>query len=270
MNDFKTISLDAADGVAVLTLNQPATRNSLSKLVFEEMLLAIRRVESQRGIRALVLTGAGHSFCSGGDLDRMMNEGNQELSVGCRVGQLLTNYANPVIESLQTLSLPVVAAVNGATAGAGVGLALAADIVVAARSAYFLVNFLPRLGLIPDLGGSWFLPHSLGRAKAIGLMLLGDRIEADQAEKWGMIWSSVADDVLMVTAMELARRLANLPSHAALEARRAVAHAAGGDLINQLRYEVERQQLLLDQPSFAEGVRAFFEKREPRFRVQAS
>jgi 2-(1,2-epoxy-1,2-dihydrophenyl)acetyl-CoA isomerase len=144
-------------------------------------------------------------------------------------------------------------------------IALSADIVLAAHSAFFLAPFLPRLGILPDLGASWFLPHLAGRARALGMMLLGERLPAEQACAWGLIWSCVDDVLLQQEAFSVAQRLARAPAHAALEARQALAAADGNDLAAQLAYEVQRQRELLDRPEFAEGVRAFFDKREPDF-----
>ena len=145
------------------------------------------------------------------------------------------------------------------------GVALAADIVVAAQSAYFYLPFMPRLGIVPDLGSTWFLQRSAGRARVVGLSLLGDRLTAQQALDWGLIWACVQDDQLAEQAQALAQRLAQLPAHAAQEIRRTYDHAEGATLPEQLHYEASRQRELIDRPEFAEGVRAFLEKREPKF-----
>ena len=172
---------------------------------------------------------------------------------------------NRIVEDLHTLPFPVVSAVNGACAGGGVGMALAADIVIAAESAYFYLPFMPRLGIVPDLGCTWFLPRLIGRGRATALALLGDRLPAAQAHEWGLVWQVMPDEQLQSQALALAKRLAQLPVHAATEVRQAFSHGEQCDLITQLRYEAERQGELIDQPSFQEGVRAFLEKRNPVF-----
>jgi len=158
-----------------------------------------------------------------------------------------------------------VAAVNGPCAGAGVGLALAADIVLAAHSAYFFLSFMPRLGIVPDLGSTWFLERFVGRPRAVAMSLLGERIGAEQAAQWGLVWASVPDDQLQGQALAMAQRLAALPSHAAPAIRQVFDSAARQDLGTQLRHEADRQCELIDRPEFHEGVRAFLEKREPDF-----
>ncbi|MBK4738720.1 enoyl-CoA hydratase-related protein [Noviherbaspirillum pedocola] len=261
---YATIELAICDHVAILTLNQPASRNGLTETLQQEVLAGLKRVEQERKARALIITGAGKSFCSGADLGRIGDTSGSD-SLGNRVSQSMEELSNPIILAIRNLSVPVVAAVNGAAAGAGISIALAADVVVAARSAFFLTPFLPRLGIVPDMGATWFLPHHLGRARALGLMLLGDRLPAQTAQEWGLIWSCVEDEALMKEARGIAARLSQLPAHAALEARAALHAALGQDLPQQLDYERQRQKELIDLPSFQEGVRAFFEKREPVF-----
>lgn len=261
---FETIKVEINAGIAVLTLNQPASRNGLTERLQNEMLEALDKLAQQDDAHALIVTGAGQSFCSGADLGRL--DSNSGTTLGNAVAKTMEESANPLIMALQHMPIPVVSAVNGAAAGAGISIALAADVVIAARSAFFLTPFLPRLGIVPDMGATWFLPHHLGRARALGLMLLGDRLPAEKALEWGLIWSCVDDAALMAEALATASRLAKMPSHAALEARRAVDAALRQDLAAQLDYEKERQRELLDLPSFREGVQAFFEKREPVFR----
>jgi 2-(1,2-epoxy-1,2-dihydrophenyl)acetyl-CoA isomerase len=266
MMAFETIALDYADDIAVLTLNQPASRNGLTDRMQDELLAALDQLASGAAARALIVTGAGKSFCSGADLGRLGEDTPGGASLGNTVATAMEESANPLILALQRMPMPVVSAVNGAAAGAGISIALAADIVVAARSAFFLTPFLPRLGIVPDMGATWFLPQRIGRARAMGMMLLGDRLPAETAREWGLIWSCVDDAALTDEARAIAGRLARMPSHAAPEARQALDAAARHDLPEQLDYEKERQRELLDLPSFREGVQAFFEKREPVFR----
>ncbi|RJG09515.1 enoyl-CoA hydratase-related protein [Massilia cavernae] len=261
--DFESILVDVADGLAVLMLNQPAIHNGLDEHVCLEIMTALDRLIMRDDVRALILTGAGKSFCSGAKLgDPPAGNG---ASVGQRGAQMMEERYNAVVLALQRFPFPIVAALNGAAVGAGISLALSADIVLAARSAYFLAPFLPRLGIVPDMGATWYLPQHIGRARAMGLMLLGERLPADKALEWGLIWSCVDDEALMHEARSVARRLAKAPAHSTLEARRALDAAAAQGLAAQLDYEKERQRKLLDLPSFREGLQAFLEKREPIF-----
>jgi len=225
----------------------------------------LARVCDEREARALVLTARGEAFCVGADLG---DEGLAQLcdtTLGERVANAMHALSNRVVSDLRALPVPVVAAVNGATAGAGVGIALAADVVLAARSAYFYLPFMTKLGIVPDLGTTWFYDRLLGRGRATALTLLGDRLSAEQAEKWGLVWACVDDAALRGEALGIAQRLARLPAHAALETRRAYDAAGRNTLDEQLQYEAERQRELVDRPEFSEGVRAFIEKREPKF-----
>jgi len=169
------------------------------------------------------------------------------------------------VRDLRALPLPVVCAINGVAAGGGLGLALVGDVVLAARSAYFYLPFMAKLGIVPDVGSTWFYQRLLGTGRATALTLLADRLPAEKAAAWGLIWDCVDDALLMDEAMAVARRLATLPAHAALETRAAFDAAAGHTLTEQLAYEAERQRELLDRPEFSEGVQAFLEKRAPSF-----
>lgn len=263
---YEKINLDIADGVAVLTLNDLGTMNALSIPLVQEMrhaIAAVAAISENRAVRALLLTGTGRAFCSGADLSSMTKTGDESL--GQSVGRLMRDHANPLVLDLQALPIPVVAAVNGAAAGAGVGLALAADITIAARSAYFLLTFMPKLGLVPDVGTTWHLPRLIGRSRAMALTLLGDRLPAEQAAEWGLVWACVDDDALLGEAHSLVSRLIKAPMHAALETREIFEAADTNDLSEQLEYEAARQEVLADTPALLEGVRAFLEKREPNF-----
>ncbi len=265
MMNFCHITLDITDHIAVLTLNQPERRNGLTAAMQGELLAALVHLQQHPDAHALILTGAGKSFSAGADLGQLL-VGDSELSVGQATAKLMEEVSNPLILALQALPMPVVCAVNGSAAGAGISLALAADIVIAARSAFFLAPFLPRLGLVPDLGATWFLPQQIGRARALGMMLLGQRLPAEKAQEWGLIWSCVDDVQLMTEARRCAAQLAKAPAHSALEARCALDTARSNSLAAQLDFEKDRQRELLDLPSFSEGVAAFFEKREPAFK----
>lgn len=250
--------------VLVLSLNIPERLNPIARELQVALRARLAALREDRSVAALVLTGAGRAFCVGADLSSMGPPGGGG-SIGQNSFEAMESLSNRIVEDLRTLPMPVLSAVNGPAAGAGVGIALAADVVIAARSAYFYLPFMPKLGIVPDLGTTWFLERFVGRARAVGMSLLGEKLSADQAAQWGLIWSVVEDADLTAQALALAQRLARLPAHAAREVRAAYESAGRVSLVEQMRYEAERQRELLDAPSFAEGVRAFREKREPIF-----
>ena len=257
-------------GVATLTLNIPARLNPIAMDLQLELRDALARVANDHSVRAVVLTGAGKAFCVGADLSAILGGGGEgaskdQRSLGAQTAEWMQSLSNPLIEAMRALPVPIVAAVNGAAAGAGVGLALAADITIAARSAYFYLPFLPKLGIVPDLGCTWFVPRRIGAARAMGMALLDERVSAEQAERWGLIWASVEDELLLLEAQKIAQRLARLPAHAVLEARKAFEASERHTLSEQLHFESERQRELIDKPTFSEGVTAFLQKRTPVF-----
>lgn len=264
MSDTQDLLLQARHGdVAMLKLNIPQRLNPLAMPLQECLRAELAALAADRSVRALVITGEGKAFCVGADLSSMQPPSGQSL--GGQTAQTMETLSNRLIQDIRELPFPVVSAVNGPCAGAGVGLALAADVVVAARSAYFYLPFMPRLGIVPDLGTTWFLERFVGRARAVGLSLLGERLSAEQAQQWGLIWGAVDDANLTNEALALAQRLARLPAHAAQEIRAVYENAGQASLVDQMRLEAERQRVLIDRPTFAEGVQAFLSKREPVF-----
>ena len=252
--------------VAVITLDNPARMNPMTHSLQLGLRELFARVAADTSVRALLITGSGRAFCAGADLSGMgSGTAGDPRSLGQRSADQMHALSNRVIQDLRALPVPVVSAVNGACAGAGVGIALAADITLAGRSAYFYLPFMAKLGIVPDLGTTWFIQHRLGSARAAALTLLGDRLPAEQAAQWGLIWQCVDDAALADEALALARQLAGLPAHAALETRRALEAATHHTLDWQLAYEAERQRELLDTPDFAEGVAAFLGKRPAKF-----
>ncbi len=255
---------EVEDGVVTLTLNLPAKLNPIAKDLQVELRDALARVTGDTAVRAVVLTGAGKAFCVGADLSAM-REPEAGKTLGDETAAWMQSLSNPIISALRTLPVPVVCAVNGPAAGAGVGIALAADVTLAGRSAFFYLPFLPRLGIVPDLGCTWIIPRLVGRARAMGMALLDERLSAEKAAQWGLIWDCIDDDRLLLEAQKVARRLAKLPAHAVQEARNAFAASERHTLDEQLHYESERQRALIEQPSFGEGVAAFLQKRPPVF-----
>jgi 2-(1,2-epoxy-1,2-dihydrophenyl)acetyl-CoA isomerase len=251
--------------VGILRIANASRLNPLTQTLQVELREQLARLRDDTAVRALLLTGEGKTFCVGADLGSMNASHGDTRTLGQRTAETMLAQSNPLIEELRELPVPVVCALNGAAVGAGVGLALAADVVIAARSAYFYLPFVPRLGIVPDLGTTWFLERLVGRGRALGMALLGDRLSAEDAARWGLIWACVDDAALGDESLALARRLARLPAHGVTEARRAFDAAATNPLAAQLGYEAERQRELIDKPEFAEGVRAFMEKREPLF-----
>src|SRR5688500_16638957 len=200
---YQTILFDVSDGIARLTLNRPDRLNSFNVEMHGEVRDALRRSTEDGAARVLVLTGAGRGVCAGQDLgDRAVAPAGQ----GVDLGESIDNYYEPLVLALRNLPMPVIAAVNGVAAGAGANIALACDLVIATKSASFIQSF-SKLGLVPDSGGTWLLPRLLGNARALGLALLADKLSAEQAEQWGLIWGVVEDDKLLKEAMELAQVL---------------------------------------------------------------
>ncbi|CAA7627478.1 2-(1,2-epoxy-1,2-dihydrophenyl)acetyl-CoA isomerase PaaG [Magnetospirillum sp. SS-4] len=255
-----TILAETTDGVTTITLNRPDKLNCFNAAMHDELRAAIAAAAAN-GSRCLVLTGAGRAFCAGQDLaDRVRGPDDPPPDLGA---SLDARY-NPLIRALSALEMPVVCAVNGIAAGAGANLALAADIVVAARSASFVQSFC-KVGLIPDSGGTWTLPRLVGRARATALMMLGDKVGAEQAEAWGMIWRCVDDDQLMPLVSAMARHLAQQPTRGLALTRRALAASGRNGLDAQLDLERDLQAEAGRTLDYREGVAAFMEKRPPRF-----
>ena len=251
------------DAVLTLTLNRPERMNAFNVALHEALADAIRRAADNDECRAVLLTGAGKGFCAGQDLsDRAVapGEGRPDL------GESIDKRYNPLIRALRKLPKPIVCAVNGAAAGAGANLALACDIVLAARSARFLQAFV-RIGLVPDSGGTWFLPRLVGEARARALMMLADPIGAEQAEAWGMVYRAVDDDQLMGVAHEIAARLAAGPTHALGLMKSAFAASPTNSLDAQLDLERDLQREAGAADEYVEGLGAFLEKRPANFRA---
>ncbi|HET8613137.1 MAG TPA: 2-(1,2-epoxy-1,2-dihydrophenyl)acetyl-CoA isomerase PaaG, partial [Sphingomonas sp.] len=258
--DYQTIRFEAADGIARLTLNRPDRLNAFTAAMHGEAADALGRVEQDASVRVLVLTGAGRGFCAGQDLaDRAVSPGGEAVDLG----ESVELYYAPLIRRLTGLPKPVIGAVNGVAAGAGANIALACDIVIAARSAKFIQSFA-NIGLIPDSGGTWVLPRLIGQARALGLALTGEPLPAEKAESWGMIWKCVDDEALAGEAEALARRFAGGPTRGLAATKALIRAATLKSLDEELTIERDAMRELGFSEDYREGVAAFMEKRPPR------
>lgn len=257
---YETVQLENKDGVARLTLNRPDRLNSFTVQMHDEVSRALEEV-GKSDARVLVLTGAGRGFCAGQDLsDRAVSPGGANVDLG----ESLEKRYNPLIRRLASLPMPVICAVNGVAAGAGANIALACDIVIAARGAKFIQSFA-NIGLIPDSGGTWTLPRLAGQARALGLALTGEPLTAERAEAWGMIWKCVDDDKLGEEAGALAAKFAAAPTKGLAETKKLIRESGARSLDDQLEHERDAQRALGRTADYAEGVASFMEKRMPKF-----
>jgi 2-(1,2-epoxy-1,2-dihydrophenyl)acetyl-CoA isomerase len=249
--------------VRTLTLNRPAALNSFTAAMHMQLLPALNAAADDNTIRAVVITGAGRGFCAGQDLSDsdMVGASPHELDVGA----VIERQYRPLATRLRTMPVPVIAAVNGVAAGAGANMALCCDFVVAARSASFVQAF-SKIGLVPDCGGTWLLPRLVGRARAFGLAMLGDKLPAEEAERMGLIWRCVDDAELVSTVQALALRLSSMSSKALAETRRLIDSATTLAFADAITQEANAQRDLARAPDFNEGVAAFFAKRTPVFK----
>ena len=257
---YDTILFSVDGGIARLTLNRPDKLNSFNTQMHSEVRDALSGLPGQ-GVRVLILTGAGRGFCAGQDLgDRAVAPGSQ----GVDLGESIEKHYKPLVLALTTLPMPVIAAVNGVAAGAGANIALACDIVVAARSASFVQAFA-KLGLLPDSGGTWTLPRLIGQSRALGLTLLGNKLPAETAAAWGMIWQCVEDAELQATVDALATQFAAAPTRGLAATKAAIRGSGEHSLAEQLDIERDAQRELGRSADYAEGVAAFIGKRAPNF-----
>lgn len=257
---FETLLFSVERGIARLTLNRPGKLNSFNTTMHEEVRAALARVVPE-GARVLVLTGAGRAFCAGQDLaDRAVAPDAGPVDLGDSIEE----HYKPLVLALRNLPLPVIAAVNGVAAGAGANIALACDLVIAARSASFIQSFC-KLGLVPDCGGTWSLPRLVGQARAMGLALLGDKLGAQEAAQWGLIWRCVEDAAFPQAIEELATQLAAAPTRGLARTKQALYESWGRPLVAQIDIERDFQSELGGTADYAEGVAAFAGKRAPAF-----
>jgi len=257
---YQCVEFSVARSIARLTLRRPEKLNSFNETMHTEVQAALSRVLPE-GARVLVLGGAGRAFCAGQDLDE---RGLARDGRPVNLGDSIERHYKPLVLALRQLPVPVIAAVNGVAAGAGANIALACDLVIAARSASFIQSF-SKLGLVPDAGGTWLLPRLVGQARALGLALLGDRLAAEDAAAWGLIWRCVDDAQFQETVDALAERLALAPPRGLARTKQALYESWGRSFEAQLDQERDFQAELGDSADFAEGVAAFAAKRTPVF-----
>jgi 2-(1,2-epoxy-1,2-dihydrophenyl)acetyl-CoA isomerase len=259
--NYENILFQITNGIAKLTLNRPEKLNSFTQAMHLEVRHALAAVRTDPTVRVLVLTGAGRGFCAGQDLsDRAVEPGAEGVDLGASVEQ----YYAPLVLSLRSLPMPVICAVNGVAAGAGANLALACDIVLAAKSAIFVEVFC-KLGLIPDTGGTWILPRLIGHARATGLAMLGEKLDADTAERWGLIWKCVPDAALMDQAMAMAEHFSVAPTKGLAFTKQAFQASYANTLPEQLQLEADMMRELGYSHDYREGVAAFIAKRPANF-----
>jgi len=257
---YQTILYEVKEGAGRLTLNRPERLNSFNEQMHEEVRQVLAEIGNER-VRALLITGAGRGFCAGQDLaDRRTIPGDDSIDLGATIEK----YYAPLVRTLRALPIPVVAGVNGVAAGAGANLALGCDLVIAAKSASFIESFV-KLGLIPDTGGTYFLPRLVGTARAMGLAMLGESISAEQAATWGLIWRWVEDAEFPSLINQVMARLASAPTRGLARTKQAIYASQTNSLDAQLDLERDFMRELGKSRDYQEGVAAFLEKRQPRF-----
>jgi 2-(1,2-epoxy-1,2-dihydrophenyl)acetyl-CoA isomerase len=261
---YTSIRVDRDGAVVTVTLNRPDRLNALTVELLADLKAAAQEISADSSIRTAILTGAGRGFCAGADLSAHDKPTAVNQSRGDRTRERLENHFNPTVRAWFDLPIPVIAAVNGVAAGAGVSLALAADIVIAARSASFIQVFAPKLGLVPDAGATYHVPRLIGAGRAKALALLGDKLPAERAAEWGLIWECVDDAMLMTKVKEYAKTFAEGPTRAFAAVKR-IYNVETGTLQEQMDIETKNQSELADSDDFAEGVAAFLQKRPAHF-----
>ena len=260
--NFENIKFTLNNGIAVLTLNRPEKLNSFTQAMHMEVRTALVAVKTSPTARVLLITGAGRGFCAGQDLsDRAVEPGAE----GVDLGESVETWYAPLVMAIKALPMPVICAVNGVAAGAGANLALACDIVLAGKSASFVEVFC-KLGLIPDTGGTWHLPRLIGHARAMGMALLGEKLTAEKAEQWGLIWKCVPDEALMDQAMAMAVHFSTAPTKGLAYTKQAIQASYNNTLAEQLKLEGLMMRELGYTADYKEGVAAFIGKRPPNFK----
>ncbi|HAV5966176.1 TPA: 2-(1,2-epoxy-1,2-dihydrophenyl)acetyl-CoA isomerase [Acinetobacter baumannii] len=260
--DYQNIIAEEKNGVGYLTFNRPKALNSFNVDMHREVAEVLNQWTKNPDVRCVVISGEGRGFCAGQDLGDRVVDPNAEAP---DLGYSIETYYNPLIKTIVNMPKPVICAVNGVAAGAGANIALACDLVVAAKSANFVQAFC-RLGLVPDSAGTWFLPRAVGHARAMGLALLGDKLPAETAKEWGMIWDVVEDAELKTKVTELAERLAKQPTFGLSLIKKAIHQSSNNTFDEQMLLERDLQRIAGRSEDYREGVQAFMNKREPNFK----
>lgn len=262
MMDYQNIIAEEKNGVGYLTFNRPKALNSFNVDMHREVAEVLNLWTKNPDVRCVVISGEGRGFCAGQDLGDRVVDPNAEAP---DLGYSIETYYNPLIKTIVNMPKPVICAVNGVAAGAGANIALACDLVIAAKSANFVQAFC-RLGLVPDSAGTWFLPRAVGHARAMGLALLGDKLPAETAKEWGMIWDVVDDAELKTKVTELAERLAKQPTFGLSLIKKAIHQSSNNTFDEQVLLERDLQRIAGRSEDYREGVQAFMNKREPNFK----
>ncbi|HEM8710038.1 2-(1,2-epoxy-1,2-dihydrophenyl)acetyl-CoA isomerase PaaG [Acinetobacter pittii] len=260
--DYQNIIAEEKNGVGYLTFNRPKALNSFNIDMHREVAEVLNLWTKNPDVRCVVISGEGRGFCAGQDLGDRVVDPNAEAP---DLGYSIETYYNPLIKTIVNMPKPVICAVNGVAAGAGANIALACDLVIAAKSANFVQAFC-RLGLVPDSAGTWFLPRAVGHARAMGLTLLGDKLPAETAKEWGMIWDVVEDAELKTKVTELAERLAKQPTFGLSLIKKAIHQSSNNTFDEQMLLERDLQRIAGRSEDYREGVQAFMNKREPNFK----
>ncbi|ENU08709.1 MULTISPECIES: 2-(1,2-epoxy-1,2-dihydrophenyl)acetyl-CoA isomerase PaaG [Acinetobacter calcoaceticus/baumannii complex] len=260
--DYQNIIAEEKNGVGYLTFNRPKALNSFNVDMHREVAEVLNLWTKNPDVRCVVISGEGRGFCAGQDLGDRVVDPNAEAP---DLGYSIETYYNPLIKTIVNMPKPVICAVNGVAAGAGANIALACDLVIAAKSANFVQAFC-RLGLVPDSAGTWFLPRAVGHARAMGLTLLGDKLPAETAKEWGMIWDVVEDTELKTKVTELAERLAKQPTFGLSLIKKAIHQSSNNTFDEQVLLERDLQRIAGRSEDYREGVQAFMNKREPNFK----
>lgn len=262
MMDYQNIIAEEKNGVGYLTFNRPKALNSFNVDMHREVAEVLNLWTKNPDVRCVVISGEGRGFCAGQDLGDRVVDPNAEAP---DLGYSIETYYNPLIKTIVNMPKPVICVVNGVAAGAGANIALACDLVIAAKSANFVQAFC-RLGLVPDSAGTWFLPRAVGHARAMGLTLLGDKLPAETAKEWGMIWDVVEDAELKTKVTELAERLAKQPTFGLSLIKKAIHQSSNNTFDEQMLLERDLQRIAGRSEDYREGVQAFMNKREPNFK----
>lgn len=260
--DYQNIIAEEKNGVGYLTFNRPKALNSFNVDMHREVAEVLNQWTKNPDVRCVVISGEGRGFCAGQDLGDRVVDPNAEAP---DLGYSIETYYNPLIKTIVNMPKPVICAVNGVAAGAGANIALACDLVIAAKSANFVQAFC-RLGLVPDSAGTWFLSRAVGHARAMGLTLLGDKLPAETAKEWGMIWDVVEDAELKTKVTELAERLAKQPTFGLSLIKKAIHQSSNNTFDEQMLLERDLQRIAGRSEDYREGVQAFMNKREPNFK----